>query len=50
MIEIRTTELDAFAHLEEVNELAPGIFQDRQTGELFVTDGRQTIRLTITAE
>ncbi|ADW18819.1 hypothetical protein Despr_2683 [Desulfobulbus propionicus DSM 2032] len=50
MIEIKTAAVDDYANQPSTEELVPGVYRDRQTGAVYVSDGKQTIRLEVTAE
>ena len=49
MLEIRTAPLDAFG-TGNVYQIAEHVFRDADTGELFVTDGQNTLAVRVTTD
>ena len=49
MIETRTAPLDAHG-TGNVYQIAEHVFRDADTGELFVTDGQNTLAVRVTPE
>ena len=49
MITTTTAPVDAFGY-GRCFEIAPGVFRDADSGELFVTDGEQTLVVRVTTD